>query len=113
LVALKGMGGALLVTRKGVWMAEIPGDSEGTQTGLAETLIGGYLAGRYRKLPADEALAYGAAAAAYHVSRVGHQPATARDIEEFLPHVAVISYEALEHADDEPSIDLSPSPRTL
>jgi 1-phosphofructokinase len=113
LVALKGMGGALLVAREGVWMAEIPVDADGTQTGLAEALIAGYLAGRYQGRSADDALTYGAAAAAYHLSRVGHQPATARDVEEFLPDIQVVPYEMLGSSGDEPKIDRSPSPRTL
>ena len=75
-------------------MAEIPGDAAGTQTGLAETLIAGYLAGCYQHLTVDQALRYGAAAATFHVSQVGHQPATRRDIDSVLGDVQIVSYEA-------------------
>lgn len=94
LVAMEQHDSAFLVTETGAWWADWPKVS-GTQAGRAEALIAGFLAGRLKGQPFDQALRTGAAMAAYTVSQIGSEFGTLRDVEDHLGEVTVTSADVL------------------
>lgn len=80
---------ALLVTGEGIWMAEIPLLETGTHSGQTEAMIAGYLAGRLKEHPIEEAFELAAAAAAYTGAQVGHEFGTLKDIKSYTDDVNV------------------------
>ena len=91
LIVMEQTEEAFLVTEDGVWMAEWP-EISGNQTGRAEALIAGYLAGRLRHLSFEISLQLGAVMAAYTISQVGNEFATVRQASEQVDDVTVRSF---------------------
>jgi 1-phosphofructokinase family hexose kinase len=95
LIAMEESDQAFLMTETGAWVARWP-QVTGTQSGHAEALIAGYLAGRLKQRSFYEALHLGAAMAAYTVSQVGHEFGTLSDVESVVGDVEVIPAEEID-----------------
>jgi fructose-1-phosphate kinase PfkB-like protein len=61
----------------------------GTHSGSYDAMLAGYLLGRLRQRPLDQALKLGGAAAAYTASQVGNEFGSRTDIQEHLDEVNV------------------------
>ncbi|MBN1562211.1 MAG: hypothetical protein JXA10_00100 [Anaerolineae bacterium] len=94
MIATDQIPSAVLVAEKNVWVAKWKEEAEGTQSGRAEALIAGYLAGRLDHFSRDEALELGVAAATYTVSQLGHEFGTLKDLQERTEEVDVSSIDS-------------------
>jgi fructose-1-phosphate kinase PfkB-like protein len=91
---------ALLIEEGAVWLATLPDKYAGTRTGRAEALIAGYLAGRLRGLPPNEALEMGVAGAYYTASQVGNRFGTLKDIEVYSEQASVTEVQSVDDLPD-------------
>jgi 1-phosphofructokinase len=89
LLEMQESGGALLVTGEGRWQVDLPGAMEGTTSGVWEALLAGFLAGRYHKIPLEESLEMGAAAAAHTAGEVGIEFGSTEDVKGYREDVEV------------------------
>ena len=92
-VEMPEKGNALLVGQTDSWVVSLPElvETEGTSSGIWEAMIAGFLAGRARRQPREQALELGAAAAGYTASQVGHKFGTLKEVNEFTDQVEVTS----------------------
>lgn len=95
LVGISGATRAYLVTDEGVWMAQWP-EASGSQSGSAEALVAGYLAGRVNGRPFGHALKLGALMAAYTGTQLGHEFGQFDDLEAQVDHVNVTPCDVLD-----------------
>jgi 1-phosphofructokinase len=80
---------ALLAGDEGRWLVELPGEAQGTSTGIWEATLAGYLAGRLARQPIPASLELGAAAAGYAADEVGAAFGSPAEVEEYRPGVEV------------------------
>jgi 1-phosphofructokinase len=90
LIMLDDDSGAFLATDSETLLAEFPDDIDpGTYAGTYDAMIAGYLAGRIKQRPLEQALTLGGAGAIYTSSQVGAEFGTPAEIKEYLTDVDV------------------------
>ena len=94
----KGKG--ILIGRERVWKIVLPEAGDGTSTGMWEGLVAGYLAGRLKEEPMQDALELGALAAAYAATHYGHDFGEPQDLTQLDMDVDV---EQIQETNDEDS----------
>lgn len=82
-------GRAMLMTDGGTWNLQYAEETLGTQTGVKEAVLAGYLAGRARGLSTTEALELGGAAAVYTSGQIGSEFGSIEEIGELADEVDV------------------------
>lgn len=82
-------GQAQLISMEGTWHLSYAEESLGTQTGVKEAVLAGYLAGRARGLDVAEALELGGAAAVYTSGQIGSEFGSIREVKEYSGDVDV------------------------
>ena len=79
-----GPSGVVLVTPEDEWYADLPEIDPVTLSGVKEATMAGFLAARMRGRSAPEALALGAAAAAYTLAQIGSAFGTLAEVKKFM-----------------------------
>lgn len=92
-LAILSDGQAQLITAEGAWHLAYQEDVLGTQTGVKDAVLAGYLAGRAGGLEVAEALELGGAAAVYTSGQIGSEFGSMEDMEEFSGDVDVSTEE--------------------
>jgi 1-phosphofructokinase len=90
LIMMANDAGALMFSDDEQLLIEFHDDWEsGTHSGAYDAMLAGYLLGRLRQRPLDQALKLGAAAASYTASQVGNEFGSRTDIEEHLDEINI------------------------
>lgn len=80
---------AVLVTAEGAWRVDIAESENGTQDGVEDALLAGFLTAWSKRYSSAKALELGGAAAMYTATQLGSEFATLDDTQAILPRVAV------------------------
>lgn len=89
MIIMEEEGTAVLRSAKVDYQLELPEVEAGTQSGVREALLAGYLLGRLRERPLTESLELGGAAASYTATQVGSQFGTREDVDPLREDVDV------------------------
>ncbi len=89
---------AVLITDDGVRLAEISETGPGTDSGVVDALLAGYLAGLMRGLPVEGAFELAAAAMNFTDSQIGNEFGTYEQVRQ-LSHRVQVSYVPVDEAD--------------
>ncbi len=81
---------AILVTDENVWVIDTPEFGPGTQDGINDALLSGYLTAWSKSYPSKKALELGTAAAIYTASQVGSEFGTLAQVEKHLKEAIVL-----------------------
>jgi 1-phosphofructokinase family hexose kinase len=89
LLEMRDGEGAVLVNPEGAWIATLPDRGEGTTSGVWDALLAGFLTAYVNRKPPLEALALGAAAAAYTGAQVGSEFGTLDEVQDYIRQIDV------------------------
>lgn len=100
LIVTEDYSRAVLTTGEDTWLTEIAETGPGTDSGVVDALLAGYLAGLSQGMTANEALRLGAAAMNYADSQIGNEFGSLDQIRQLLHRVDVRLFEK----DDKPPL---------
>src|SRR5690606_31251329 len=100
LIVMEDYSRAVLVTGEDTWLVEIAETGPGTDSGVADGLLAGYLAGLSQGMPVSEALRLGAAEMNYADSQIGNEFGSLDQIRQLFHRVNV----RLLEKDDKPPL---------
>jgi 1-phosphofructokinase len=95
LIVAENFSGAVLVDEPDNWVVTIADlENKGTDSGVVDAMLAGYLSGAMRNLSPQEALVLGAASLSYAASQIGNEFGSLSDIKQLRSYADVQTAEA-------------------